>query len=161
MRFPFTALREKDYSEANSQDVSVNCARYYVRLLDFRRLHISVALQDNEIYAPLTKKELRDDARKALGHTSEAYKNVDLDYVYIEFEQEFHKWQEGEHVVTKVSKSNGKGMILRFERKHESNQLELYLSSPFSGGRASRITAGHVERHTSGPRGSDVQGCRE
>lgn len=30
------------------------------------------------------------------------YKNVDLDYVYIVFEQEFHKWLEGEHVVAKV-----------------------------------------------------------
>jgi len=32
----------------------------------------------------------------------ETYKNVDLDYVYIEFEQEFHTWLEGEHVVNKV-----------------------------------------------------------
>ncbi|KAH0952603.1 hypothetical protein HN011_005181 [Eciton burchellii] len=68
---------EKDYSEADSQD-------------------------NNEIYAPLTKKELHSYVDKPLDNLSEAYKNVDLDYVYIEFEQAFHKWLEGEHVIAKV-----------------------------------------------------------
>ncbi|XP_019886087.1 receptor-type tyrosine-protein phosphatase N2 isoform X1 [Ooceraea biroi] len=62
---------------------------------------------NNEIYAPLTKKELRGNAYKALDGSSRAYKNVDLDYVYIEFEQEFHKWLEGEHVVAKVEELLG------------------------------------------------------
>jgi len=54
------------------------------------------------VYAPLIKKELRGDVYKTNDGRPETYKNVDLDYVYIEFEQEFHTWLEGEHVVTKV-----------------------------------------------------------
>jgi hypothetical protein len=50
----------------------------------------------------LTKKELHSYVDKPLDNLSEAYKNVDLDYVYIEFEQAFHKWLEGEHVIAKV-----------------------------------------------------------
>ncbi|XP_014479416.1 PREDICTED: receptor-type tyrosine-protein phosphatase N2 isoform X2 [Dinoponera quadriceps] len=73
---PPTPDDEDDYSEADNQD-------------------------NNEVYAPLTKKELRDNMYKA-SDAPRTYKNVDLDYVYIEFEQEFHKWLEGEHVVAKV-----------------------------------------------------------
>ncbi|XP_029663204.1 uncharacterized protein LOC115235499 isoform X2 [Formica exsecta] len=61
---------------------------------------------DNEIYAPLTKKEL-GDVYKANDDSPRTYKNVDLDYVYIEFEQAFHKWLEGEHVVAKVEELLG------------------------------------------------------
>ncbi|XP_025155504.1 receptor-type tyrosine-protein phosphatase N2 isoform X1 [Harpegnathos saltator] len=73
---PPTFVDEEDYSEDNEDN--------------------------NEVYAPLTKKELRGNMYKANDGPPKTYKNVDLDYVYIEFEQEFHKWLEGEHVVAKV-----------------------------------------------------------
>lgn len=75
---PRAPLEKDDDSEADSED-------------------------NNEIYAPLTKKELRGNAYD----NSKAYKNVDLDYVYMEFEQGFHKWLEGEHVVAKVEELLG------------------------------------------------------
>ncbi|XP_011688664.1 PREDICTED: uncharacterized protein LOC105450504 [Wasmannia auropunctata] len=79
---PATHL-DRDYSETDNQD-------------------------NNEVYAPLTKKELRGNIYKTINDDgSETYKNVDLDYVYIEFEQEFHTWSEGEHVVTKVEELLG------------------------------------------------------
>lgn len=39
------------------------------------------------------------------GHEIEdakSYNNVDLDHVYVEFQQPFHTWSEGEHVVKEV-----------------------------------------------------------
>ncbi|XP_032683793.1 receptor-type tyrosine-protein phosphatase N2 isoform X2 [Odontomachus brunneus] len=74
---PPTPADEEDYSETDNQD-------------------------NNEVYAPLTKKELRGNMYKMNDEPPMTYKNVDLDYVYIVFEQEFHKWIDGEHVVTKV-----------------------------------------------------------
>lgn len=53
----------------------------------------------------MTKKELRSNIYKMNDDRSETYRNVDLDYVYIEFEQEFHTWLEGEHVVAKVEQN--------------------------------------------------------
>ncbi|TGZ55071.1 receptor-type tyrosine-protein phosphatase-like N [Temnothorax longispinosus] len=76
------AILDKEYSETDNQD-------------------------NNEVYAPLTKKELPGDTYKTSDDRSETYKNVDLDYVYIVFEQEFHTWVEGEHVVTKVEELLG------------------------------------------------------
>ncbi|XP_012061922.1 PREDICTED: receptor-type tyrosine-protein phosphatase N2, partial [Atta cephalotes] len=76
-------LLDKDYSEVNNQD------------------------NNNEIYAPLTKKELNSNMYRTSDGQPETYKNVDLDYVYIEFEQEFHTWLEGEHVVNKVEELLG------------------------------------------------------
>lgn len=35
-----------------------------------------------------------------------SYKNVDTDHVYIEFQQEFHTWVEGERVVDEVLTSH-------------------------------------------------------
>ncbi|EFN65526.1 Receptor-type tyrosine-protein phosphatase N2 [Camponotus floridanus] len=61
---------------------------------------------NNEIYAPLTKKELRG-TYKTNEDSSRTYKNVDLDYVYIIFEQEFHTWLEGGHVIAKVEELLG------------------------------------------------------
>lgn len=67
--------------------------------------------QSNDVYAPLTKKELRGykDAPPKI------YKNVDLDYVYIEFEQELHTWLEGKHVVAKVKSTRNEvvGSLVR------------------------------------------------
>ncbi|XP_011062953.1 PREDICTED: receptor-type tyrosine-protein phosphatase-like N isoform X1 [Acromyrmex echinatior] len=76
-------LLDKDYSEVDNQN------------------------NNNEIYAPLTKKELHSNMYRTSDDRSETYKNVDLDYVYIEFEQEFHTWLEGEHVVNKVEELLG------------------------------------------------------
>ncbi|KAG5321895.1 PTPR2 phosphatase, partial [Pseudoatta argentina] len=76
-------LLDKDYSEVDNQN------------------------NNNEIYAPLTKKELHNNMYRTSDDRSETYKNVDLDYVYIEFEQEFHTWLEGEHVVNKVEELLG------------------------------------------------------
>lgn len=53
----------------------------------------------------MIKKELRGNTYKMNDGQPETYKNVDLDYVYIMFEQEFHTWIEGEHVVTKVEQN--------------------------------------------------------
>lgn len=75
-------LLDKDYSEMDNQD-------------------------NNQIYAPLTKKELRGNKNKMNDDQPETYENVDLDHVYIEFEQPFHNWSEGAHVVTKVEKFLG------------------------------------------------------
>ncbi|XP_076674923.1 tyrosine phosphatase IA-2 isoform X3 [Andrena cerasifolii] len=61
--------------------------------------------RDNEVLlAPLVKKEV------ATGHEPEdpkSYNNVDLDHVYVEFQQAFHTWSEGEHVVKEVGKLLG------------------------------------------------------
>ncbi|KAL6260058.1 hypothetical protein P5V15_007597 [Pogonomyrmex californicus] len=62
---------------------------------------------NNEIYVPLTKKELRGNMYKTDDSRPESYNNVNLDYVYIEFEQEFHTWLEGVHVVNKVEELLG------------------------------------------------------
>ncbi|XP_036143602.1 receptor-type tyrosine-protein phosphatase N2 isoform X2 [Monomorium pharaonis] len=72
-------LINKDYSETDDQD-------------------------NNQIYTSFTKKELRGNTND---DRSEIYKNVDLDSVYIEFEQEFHTWLEGAHVVSKVEELLG------------------------------------------------------
>ncbi|CAL1676925.1 unnamed protein product [Lasius platythorax] len=61
---------------------------------------------NNEVYAPLTKKELHG-TYNANEDPPRTYKNVDLDYVYIVFEQAFHTWLEGEHVVTKIEELLG------------------------------------------------------
>ena len=66
------------------------------------RNYTDIVLQNNEVFAPLTKKELHDNLHKADNDPLRTYKNVDLDYVYIEFEQVFHKWEQGAHVVAKV-----------------------------------------------------------
>lgn len=34
--------------------------------------------------------------------SSKSYHNVDLDHVYVEVQQPFHRWSEGEHVVKEV-----------------------------------------------------------
>ncbi|XP_011875923.1 PREDICTED: uncharacterized protein LOC105566484 isoform X2 [Vollenhovia emeryi] len=72
-------LLDKNYSETNNQD-------------------------NNEVYAPLTKKELHtsDNTYKTSNGDPETYKNVDLDSVYIVFAQKFHNWDKGKHVVAKV-----------------------------------------------------------
>ncbi|XP_072765719.1 receptor-type tyrosine-protein phosphatase-like N isoform X1 [Anoplolepis gracilipes] len=66
---------------------------------------------NNEVYAPLTKKRTMKKELHGTYIGSEdpprTYKNVDLDYVYIMFEQEFHTWLEGEHVVAKVEELLG------------------------------------------------------
>ncbi|XP_014600401.1 PREDICTED: receptor-type tyrosine-protein phosphatase-like N isoform X1 [Polistes canadensis] len=46
------------------------------------------------------KKELKSSVKSYEG----SYKNVDTDHVYIEFQQEFHTWSEGERVVNEVSR---------------------------------------------------------
>lgn len=53
----------------------------------------------------MIKKELRGNIYKMNDDQSETYKNVDLDYVYIVFEQEFHTWFAGKHVVAKVEQN--------------------------------------------------------
>ncbi|XP_024936443.1 receptor-type tyrosine-protein phosphatase N2 isoform X2 [Cephus cinctus] len=62
--------------------------------------------QNDILYPPLTKKEVKDNA--GISKPSEnSYKNVDLDHVYIEFENTFLTWAEGEHVVKEVGKLLG------------------------------------------------------
>lgn len=67
----------------------------------------SDGIQDHEVFlSPLVKKEMNEN-----GHRSDSfpkdYKNVDLDHVYMEFQQPFHTWSEGEHVVKEVGKLLG------------------------------------------------------
>ncbi|XP_017796150.1 PREDICTED: receptor-type tyrosine-protein phosphatase N2 isoform X1 [Habropoda laboriosa] len=60
--------------------------------------------QDNDVlFTPYVKKEA--PAQQTEG--SKTYNNVDLDHVYVEFQQQFHTWSEGEHVVTEVGKLLG------------------------------------------------------
>ncbi|KZC11930.1 Receptor-type tyrosine-protein phosphatase N2 [Dufourea novaeangliae] len=59
--------------------------------------------QDNDVLLPpFVKKEV------GTGHPAESssgsYHNVDLDHVYMELEQPFRRWSEGEHVVKEVEK---------------------------------------------------------
>ena len=52
------------------------------------------------MYMPV-KKEMQ--ISKFSNSLPKNYENVDLDHVYIEFNQEFHSWSEGERVVNLVS----------------------------------------------------------
>nr|XP_033327168.1 receptor-type tyrosine-protein phosphatase N2 isoform X1 [Megalopta genalis] len=59
--------------------------------------------QDNEeLLAPFVKKEVGNGQPDET--STKSYRNVDLDHVYIEFQQPFHTWQEAEHVVKEVGK---------------------------------------------------------
>nr|XP_034182626.1 receptor-type tyrosine-protein phosphatase N2 isoform X1 [Osmia lignaria] len=58
--------------------------------------------QDNEVLlSSFVKKEV-GAGQQVDGPKS--YDNVDLDHVYMEFQQPFHTWSEGEHVVKEVEK---------------------------------------------------------
>ncbi|KAF3421866.1 hypothetical protein E2986_11258 [Frieseomelitta varia] len=53
--------------------------------------------QNNDVLLnPYVKKEVGQQA------DSKSYNNVDLDHVYVEFQEPFHKWSDGEHVVEKT-----------------------------------------------------------
>ncbi|KAL2720816.1 receptor-type tyrosine-protein phosphatase-like N isoform X1 [Vespula squamosa] len=56
---------------------------------------------DNDVPISLpVKKEWKSNVHSL----EKSYKNVDTDHVYIEFQQEFHTWSEGERVVDEVRK---------------------------------------------------------
>ncbi|XP_043524231.1 receptor-type tyrosine-protein phosphatase N2 isoform X3 [Frieseomelitta varia] len=58
--------------------------------------------QNNDVLLnPYVKKEVGQQA------DSKSYNNVDLDHVYVEFQEPFHKWSDGEHVVEKVGELLG------------------------------------------------------
>ncbi|XP_076231985.1 tyrosine phosphatase IA-2 [Calliopsis andreniformis] len=59
--------------------------------------------QDNEVLIPFVKKEVGIQPE----NSPKSYNNVDLDHVYVEFQQPFHTWPEGEHVVKEVAKLLG------------------------------------------------------
>ncbi|XP_034948377.1 receptor-type tyrosine-protein phosphatase N2 isoform X2 [Chelonus insularis] len=83
------------------------------------RVQNSISDEDNgdqlnnkeEIRAPYVKKELiagKDITQLSLDKSpSQNYKNVDLDHVYIQFKEEFHKWSDGKAVVEKVEELLG------------------------------------------------------
>ncbi|XP_053598990.1 receptor-type tyrosine-protein phosphatase N2 [Microplitis demolitor] len=69
-------------------------------------------LADNEevLRAPLVKKELiagKDITRLSLEKDPAKYDNVDMDHVYIQFKEEFHKWAEGKEIVDKIEELLG------------------------------------------------------
>lgn len=72
-------------------------------------LHCSyiIFMYQEDLRAPLVKKELiagKDITRLTLDKdTSTNYDNVDMDHVYIQFKEEFHKWAEGNKIVKKVT----------------------------------------------------------
>lgn len=53
--------------------------------------------QNNVLLTP--KKEI-ENVQQA--NSSKSYNNIDLDHVYIEFQQPFHAWIEAKHVVQEV-----------------------------------------------------------
>ncbi|KAG7196665.1 hypothetical protein KM043_016002 [Ampulex compressa] len=57
----------------------------------------------NEVLLAPVKKEVNSNLPEPKD-TARIYKNVDLDHVYMEFQQAFHTWSEGEHVVKEVGK---------------------------------------------------------
>nr|XP_031840719.1 receptor-type tyrosine-protein phosphatase N2 isoform X1 [Nomia melanderi] len=62
----------------------------------------SEAEENNDVLlAPFVKKEV---GTEHLEGSSKSYHNVDLDHVYVEVQQPFHRWSEGEHVVKEVGK---------------------------------------------------------
>ncbi|KAH0560938.1 receptor-type tyrosine-protein phosphatase N2 isoform X2 [Cotesia glomerata] len=76
------------------------------------------SIEDNDLHeneedlrAPLVKKELiagKDITRLSLDKdTSTNYDNVDMDHVYIQFKEEFHKWAEGNKIVKKIEELLG------------------------------------------------------
>jgi hypothetical protein len=52
------------------------------------------------MHLPQVKKEIYNSK---LNSSPKTYENVDMDHVYIQFNQEFHSWSEGEIVVNTVS----------------------------------------------------------
>uniref|UniRef100_A0ABD2WIF4 Receptor-type tyrosine-protein phosphatase N2 n=1 Tax=Trichogramma kaykai TaxID=54128 RepID=A0ABD2WIF4_9HYME len=70
--------------------------------------HDSSKLLDNGQNVLLEKKEIltvpnaQKDFYNLKLNLSKTYENVDLDYVYIQFNQEFHSWSEGERIVNMV-----------------------------------------------------------
>ncbi|CAK9809523.1 Receptor-type tyrosine-protein phosphatase N2 [Anthophora plagiata] len=61
--------------------------------------------QDNNVlFSPYVKKEATSGQQ---AESLKTYNNVDLDHVYVEFQQVFHTWSEGEHVVKEVGKLLG------------------------------------------------------
>ncbi|KAK0174689.1 hypothetical protein PV327_010428 [Microctonus hyperodae] len=64
-----------------------------------------------ELRQPFVKKELiagKDITHLSMGtETMNSHENVDMDFVYIQFNEEFHKWPEGEAVVEKISELLG------------------------------------------------------
>lgn len=59
--------------------------------------------QDNNVL--LTPKKEIENVQQA--NSSKSYNNIDLDHVYIEFQQPFHAWIEAKHVVQEVEKLLG------------------------------------------------------
>ncbi|XP_076291389.1 tyrosine phosphatase IA-2 isoform X2 [Lasioglossum baleicum] len=59
---------------------------------------------DEELFEPFVKKEVFGQSEES---SSTSYHNVDLDHVYVQFEQPIHVWAEGEHVVEEVGKLLG------------------------------------------------------
>lgn len=86
---------------ADSQNVSITKLMLSTRLESVTLLFYQFVMLQNEIYGPSMKKSLPAN-NKRHDNSLKNYENVDLDHVYIEFKQEFHKWTEGEHVVKKV-----------------------------------------------------------
>ncbi|KOX68668.1 Receptor-type tyrosine-protein phosphatase N2 [Melipona quadrifasciata] len=62
---------------------------------------IETEQNDDVLLDPYVKKEVGQQG------DSKSYNNVDLDHVYVEFQQPFHKWSDGEHVVKKVGELLG------------------------------------------------------
>ncbi|CAD6215807.1 GSCOCG00000620001-RA-CDS [Cotesia congregata] len=80
-------------------------------IINNNKLKIIVINMTNNLHSPLMKKELiagKDITRLSLDKdTSPNYDNVDMDHVYIQFKEEFHKWAEGNKIVKKIEELLG------------------------------------------------------
>ena len=54
------------------------------------------------LYPPLSKKELLGTSGSKIQNSLNNYKNVDLDHVYLDFEEPINVWVRGEHIVNEV-----------------------------------------------------------
>lgn len=84
------------------EDVEVSLIRKIYKYI----LNLLIYFQQVELRQPFVKKELiagKDITHLSMGTETMKYQeNVDMDFVYIQFNEEFHKWPEGEAVVEKV-----------------------------------------------------------
>nr|XP_012142192.1 PREDICTED: receptor-type tyrosine-protein phosphatase N2 isoform X1 [Megachile rotundata]XP_012142193.1 PREDICTED: receptor-type tyrosine-protein phosphatase N2 isoform X1 [Megachile rotundata] len=102
-KIPSTSGLENE-NRSDSSETELDVSDNQMKILDPHASPFSSyknIFQNEVIFSPFVKKEV------GAGHQSESlksYNNVDLDHVYMVFQQPIHTWSEGEHVVKEVEK---------------------------------------------------------
>lgn len=107
----FSASDDEDDNSVEDDAQEVSVLKIYNRrfFFNFYSYTRNVFLQNDVIYMPQVKKEIHNSK---VSTSPETYENVDLDHVYIQFNQEFNSWSEGERVVNLVSWTLYKTIII-------------------------------------------------